>query len=605
MKFCPECGSKLTENTKFCPECGTKLTGASPESKTLTDINIIPTKERISSEEFIIQILTKEKEREDNIYITPDIPSKKLVNAAKAIAGDINPKLILGLIDTSFLGTGKDGAVFTGKKIYLPSLEIELNKVATARLDIETRTETNGNIKEIRLLEITLDNTEKIVLSSETVSAPLPVLKEILCGLGEQVQSFESSNQIVTLSELGDNVICAYLKIVINYLKADDGVIDVKEYKELLSLMTRIKTSKDVHNDLQEYRFAQKDVFDFAVLVKNLEMELRKENVSISVVFQSLFMDLILMRKENLDVWNEDSVLMEIKELLGITEEQTNVLIRKIKLEEQIVHERIDDKHIKGLTNELIALASGGGVALGALAVTGSVMTGAFGLSSGLIGLAFAPGAGAAALGIAAVAGAGYGAYKGVKFFAGTSELEGYGMRIMALKERINSLSAANSYIIEDINYLGQKLSILSLKIRESNTLNNELMNELELYISFTQNVSESGELIQQDSKDTEKEYWIQNLPDKLNILKYNELVEENVNKFDINELIFYIYNEDENQEYHMTEEYEADVYERVYNVLKEIGYFDTAKSTKAQAKSKAKQGLNALGGFVKGKLEE
>ncbi len=589
MNFCPECGNKLIEGAKFCPECGKKLIEIVPEK---VEEAAEEEQARCSSEDYILRMLNQFKDIRDGVYAAPEIPSKILINAANVIAGDINPKLVIGIIDTSVLKNGKNGAVFTGTRMYLPSMEIELERIEECVLAAEIQTDDNGQTKNIEVLRITYDNGELKELRSKDTEVPLTILNEILCGIKEGVESFESSNQLITLSELGDDTISAYLKIVINYLKADDGIIDAGEYKELISLMTKIKTSKTVHRELQEYRFSQKDVGDFGELVENLKTELKKERVSVPVIFQALFMDLLLMRKENLDTWKENTILCEMQGCLNVTDQQVDFLVKKIKLDEQILTTRMDDKQISGMQKELAAVASGAGIALGALALTGSLTIGSFGVGSGLLGLFMASGGGAA-LGLLAVAGAGYGAYKGVKYFAGTSEMEGYGMRILALQEKIKMMNAANVYIIEDINYLGEKLGVLTAKIKETNELNQEILEELELYISFSQSVSESGELIQQDSQYTQREYWIQSLPEKLDFHKYNELVENSVDKFDINELILLVY--DSEKEYILSEECETEAYEKAAAVLKEIGYFDTKAATVAQAKSKAKQGLSSL----------
>ena len=589
MNFCPECGNKLIEGAKFCPECGKKLIEIVPEeTKTAAE----EARVKASSEEYIIRMLNKFKDIREGVYVAPEIPAKILLHGASVIAGDINPKLVIGLIDTSVLKNGKNGAVFTGTRMYLPSVNIEFEKVAQCALSTEIQSDNEGRAKSIEVLRITCDDDEVIELRSKDTEVPLAILNEILCGISENVDSFESSNQLITLSELSDSTVSAYLKIVIHYLKAEGGMIDAGEYKELISLMTKIKTSKAVHKELQEYRFSKKASADFRELVEELETELKKDKVSVPVIFQALFMDLLLMRKDKLDSWKEDGVLCEMQGYLNVTDQQVDFLVKKIKLDEQILSTRMDDKQINGLQKELAAVAGGAGIALGALALTGSITMGAFGVGSGLLGLFMASGGGAA-LGLLAVAGAGYGAYRGVKYFAGTSEMEGYGMRISALQEKIKMMNAANAYIIEDINYLGQKLGVLTAKIKETNELNHEIMEELELYISFSQSVSESGELIQEDSRYTQREYWIQSLPEKLDFHKYNELVENSVDKFDINELVLFVY--DSEREYVLSEECETEAYEKAAALLKEIGYFDTKAATVAQAKSMAKQGLSSL----------
>lgn len=57
----------------------------------------------------------------DNVlrtYIAPDIPEKKLHNAAKIVAGGIAESDVIGFIDGTLLGSAKEGLVFTETTFY-------------------------------------------------------------------------------------------------------------------------------------------------------------------------------------------------------------------------------------------------------------------------------------------------------------------------------------------------------------------------------------------------------------------------------------------------------------------------------------------------------
>ena len=51
-------------------------------------------------------------------YISPDIPEKKLHNAAKIVAGGINEEDVVGFVDGTLLGSAKEGLVFTETTFY-------------------------------------------------------------------------------------------------------------------------------------------------------------------------------------------------------------------------------------------------------------------------------------------------------------------------------------------------------------------------------------------------------------------------------------------------------------------------------------------------------
>ncbi|ORN61383.1 hypothetical protein B8A18_15995, partial [Staphylococcus aureus] len=67
---------------------------------------------------------------------------------------------------------------------------------------------------------------------------------------------------------------------IIAYLKDDDGIIDSKEYKELIILMTKVKISKIVAKELREYRFEHKENLTIDELIEELQYELNEADLS-------------------------------------------------------------------------------------------------------------------------------------------------------------------------------------------------------------------------------------------------------------------------------------------------------------------------------------
>lgn len=71
-------------------------------------------------------------------YLAPNIPEKKLLNAANYIAGGIDTADILAICDGTVFGSAKDGLVFTEKKFYAKSFSdvfsIEYNKIEKVEL---------------------------------------------------------------------------------------------------------------------------------------------------------------------------------------------------------------------------------------------------------------------------------------------------------------------------------------------------------------------------------------------------------------------------------------------------------------------------------------
>ncbi|WP_238447044.1 hypothetical protein [Staphylococcus haemolyticus] len=335
--------------------------------------------------------------------------------------------------------------------------------------------------------------------------------------------------------------------------------------------MTKIKVSKQLANDLRKYRFEDKEDLTIEELIDQLKNQTNKDNFSEAAVEQTLAMDIIGMNSDKLDTIKDDEVLVRMLNRLNISDKQLKFIVRKIKEDKEIIESRMTDSEIKEVNKELAAVASGAGlVALGLLTSGGTVYLGII---------------------------AGFGVYRGIKYFSGTGEAEKFGIRIQTLNDRISQLRIANAYIIEDINWLSQKMIDFALKLRESNELSSELYKELELIINQNQSLADAGSLIEDDESYSERELLLTTILESLDIGKYNELLAKNINKVYADEVIKNVYsingdldNQSEVNDVTLRENIELDELKAAHTVLEDIGYFDTKASSIAQSKSLAKK---------------
>lgn len=541
-------------------------------------------------------------------FIVPDIKSSQLVNSSNKIAGGIDSNSIIAIFDSSLFSNGKEGIVFTGTKIYIkemlsPRKEIPLDDIVDVSYDTQEYTDKNGDIKQKPIMTVKYSDETVVTVSNTECSKHLDFLADLLRGIIENVDVIEENKQMVQLDQLGDSIIESYIDIITAYLKADDGIIDSKEYKSLISLMARLKVSKELSEKLREKRLdTDAEDADFLVLTQKLDKELEKARVDYVSIHQSLFNDLLYLRENSVDNWENDKDLMLIASELSISKEQINVLVHKIKMDKKIISERLQDNQIKEATKEFTAIAAGAGVTLAALAVTGGVSTG---IGGGLIALGSLS-TGGLVLGLAAIGGLSYGAYKGIKYFSGTSELEKSGIRVNTLLNAIENNKRSTTYIIDDVNWLTNKMTQLLEKINQSSELDNDLMDQLMMYMDFSSNVGQAGEIVEANSSKAEYEINIAKLPKNLDIGKFNELVKLDKNRVQITELVMSIYTEGTKTDvagtsktvYERPDELEYEEAENLVNVLTQIGFFDTTRSVLAQGKSLSQKGLNVVRDF-------
>ncbi len=563
---------------KFCPECGFKIASINNNSQKIEEVDVV---EKVSSDVYIKSLLNETNLTD--IMITPDIPEKVLINASVSIAEGIDPNTIIALIDTSLMSNGKSGVVFTGAEMYLKTTfdsvkKIPFENIKSAEYDSDRTINNKRKVIEYHRVIVSYGNGEDIEFSSEQFDSDLPykLIAKLLNDFNKRVDNISSKNQVVQISQMSSEILELYFRIVIAYLKDDDGIIDSREYKELISLMTKIKVSKQLANDLRKYRFEDKEDLTIEELIDQLKNQTNKDNFSEAAVEQTLAMDIIGMNSDKLDTIKDDEVLVRMLNRLNISDKQLKFIVRKIKADKEIIESRMTDSEIKEVNKELAAVASGAGlVALGLLTSGGTVYLGII---------------------------AGFGVYRGIKYFSGTGEAEKFGIRIQTLNDRISQLRIANAYIIEDINWLSQKMIDFALKLRESNELSSELYKELELIINQNQSLADAGSLIEDDESYSERELLLTTILESLDIGKYNELLAKNINKVYADEVIKNVYsingdldNQSEVNDVTLRENIELDELKAAHTVLEDIGYFDTKASSIAQSKSLAKKGFSGL----------
>lgn len=608
MKFCPECGNKLMDGAKFCPECGFKI-DSSQEDPVLEETS------NLTSEEYIQKTLYQSNEK--GVEISPFKDEKKLVAAVNAIAKDVDPTTVIGTIDTSILSNGKAGAVFTGTHVYMKEAfrkahVIPFEGMTSIDYKLDRRIDEKNKLKEIKMLKVFYEDETEIGVTSDdlTDNFPLELISKILDGVSSQVERVESKNQIFQLDSLGPTIISMYFRVIIAFLRKDSQGVTTKEYKELVTLMTKVKVSKEVADTIRSYRFAEKSE-DLDALLPAFKKELEEAGVSHPVVFQALCMDIIAMDRENLADWESSDAIKNIINKLNVSEKLVEYKVKEIQQFERIYTEKVDDNTVKNMATELGALATGAGISVGALAITGAVTGWGASLSGGLLAITF--GSGGALVGVAAVAAGAYGAYRGVKYFAGTGQLESYSIKQKALADKITSLKAANTYILDDFNYLMARINELTMKIVEHQQLSKtivsksgqlikekdnyiqELTNQLQGFVARGRSVAASGKMIEKDQEKMEIEQVLTALPEILDLDKVNELIESDINKVEYLNLLEMTYVANNEGKLILDEDQELEKLQVVLTVLTNIKYFQTAASSVAQGRAMAKRGFKSI----------
>tara|TARA_R110001583_G_scaffold193698_2_gene362757 strand:- start:1506 stop:3134 length:1629 start_codon:yes stop_codon:yes gene_type:complete len=406
-----------------------------------------------------INIFIKEniKSIGSGVHITPEIPEKKLNNAIKAFKCESFYESILAIQDGTLFGSSKEGFVFTGEKmIHHKHGEFIYSEIESVEYIEDVKVDDKGKEKIKKYVDISKSNKkykfEYLVGINEEKFA------EFLNKIITEFEDYEEEDQLKTISEMSDELKIAYLKIIINMTFIDDEEIDEKELAELFLLMTRLELNKESRFTVRAYitEISRENIQSIESL-----LEIIKNNSEASH-YQSLMIslakDLINVYFSTKDTTNRDfKFLDDNQSLFELSNEEIDLAYDTVENDYKLLKEDLDDDAIKKNAKELASKAAAAGAPLAAVYISGSVIgMSAAGITSGLatLGMGMGMTGGLAVIGIIGVL-----SYKGVKHLTGANELDKYKTRELMLHDVIKQTQKTISLIIDDVNYIVQKLN--------------------------------------------------------------------------------------------------------------------------------------------------
>lgn len=475
------------------------------------------------------------------LHIAPDIPEKKLNNAAKSMNLQDTIGSVIALLDTTVFGSGKDGLAFTGEKmVYKPVFEspivINFSELEKAEYIRNVTTNDKGKEKVVEYTIITRKDGSSFKV--ENISeCNIEKLSEFLNTINSQFDTFEEEDQLITLSEMPEELKVAYLKVIVNMAYSNDGELDKDEFAQILLLMTRLELSSESRFALREYSTTGK-LENLESLIQTIDktcIPSHNKLVKISLVKDlfSVFMSVNNGQYDNFTFFNDNY------DLFSVSDDEVKLIIDALKLDFKMLNDDFSDDALTRGMKELGAKAGAVGVPLAAVYLSGSVVgMSAAGLTSGLatLGLGGVLGFSSMATGIGVAVLLGIGAYKGIKHLTGANELDKTKRRELMLNEVIKQTQATISYLMEDINFITTKLSeaILSHSVQDEKV--KQLLQKVKLLTS-------AGNVLTQKSDSTQSKCFKLKCPAELNHEKLQSLTRD-ATKQQIYTLIMSFYEE-------------------------------------------------------------
>ena len=568
-------------------------------------------------ESIIRENINKLKNDYTNIYVSPDIPPKKLDNAVAAYARDVQPGYVLALYDQTVFGSAKDGILFLGDRMYF-----SWNKRVVNYLDIQEvellqnyKAAKDGTRKEVEpsVIMAWTDGTKErfddylVGINKRGFKDFIQIIHD---EVGTEETELDSTNQLLPLSMMEDEIKETYIKFLCNAVYLDDGQIDSREYAEIMTLIAINSLTHESRMKIRMYMYNTDGMEDMETLLEKLDSLV--PSGSVEAIRLSLFKDAVNIRwdalnlEENRAAAKEDRYIRELQGLLGINDDKAEFIISEIQNNKDILNKRQNDDQIKNSMKETMAKAGAVGVPMAAVYLSGSVVgVSAAGMTSGLAALGMGGILGFSSMftGIGVAVLLGVGAYKGVRMFSGLEDLEKNKEREMMLKEVAKNAQKTLNYLVEDINALNDQLQqafseqdIMNEKTRQLAFKLSKLMRQMGQGAQYTTNKMGYAT----------KEQVICRLPRSINMDVVEKLA-AGATHTSARELLMKVYSEQQTDEKQQVIDHclntncsEEDLTE-AYSILESIGYFKLSDNAVASAMSAADSGVREVKNFMKG----
>lgn len=523
----------------------------------------------------------------NEVHIAPEIPEKILNNAISSFECEDNYNSILAVFDSTKFKSGKEGLIFTGKRMLYSAnnkvVSFDYDKIESVKYASELKKGIFGKEDLYQYLIINMDKGEFII---DNLSGLLPIqnfsfekLEKLLNTVITDFQDYEEEDQLKTLSEMPNELKMAYLKVIINMTFEDDEMIDNKELAELFLLMTRFDLEIDVRFEIRKYitEISKDNIESLESLVEIIQNYSEASHLKSLMI--SLCKDMINVYFTTKETKNRSFKFLEDnKKIFNLSEDEINLAYDTVENDYKLIEEDLDDDAIKKNAEELGAKAVAAGAPLAAVYISGSVVgMSAAGITSGLatLGMGMGMSGGLAIIGVIGVL-----SYKGVKHLTGSNELDKYKTRELMLRDIVKQNQKTVSLIIDDLNYLVDKLNSVTEKQDIQNKEIQLLKRMIAKFTAAAKTVSEKSNNCQNIANKLQ-------CPKNLDIERLKSLTSDATKK----PLYTFITCNYEEDNYGLNNNVQTETLEKMIEIFKVLGYFDIDNILKG----KASEGFNKV----------
>lgn len=510
-----------------------------------------------------------------------NLNEKKLNNAAIAFNCEDNYQSIIAVYDNSILSNAKSGLLFTGKKmVHSEYGDFEYNKIQFVEYIYNVTVDDKGKEHSEEYVLIIKDDTE--YKFKNLMGMDYEEFSNFLNRIIKEFDNYEEEEQLKALEEMSEDIKLSYLKIIVNMTFVDDQIIDERELAEILLLLSRISTDKETRFKIRSYmsELSLENMESVQELVSLLKNEVQSSHIK-SIMF-SLVKDLInVYYSSKTNKTREFQFLEEYKDIFGVTKEDIDLAFTAVESDHKMLNEDLNDDQMKNIMKEVLTKAGSAGVPLAAIYISGSVVgMSAAGITSGLatLGLGLGMTGGLVVVGLISIL-----TYKGLKHLTGANELDKFKTKEFMLNEVIKQTQKTISMLIEDINYVIQKLNDLLINHSEDTEKIKKLVTLVAQYQKTIKAIDDKG-------KNYQNKVNRLTCPKILDISRLESMTKEPTKR----PLFDFIVSNYENKkvkiddiekiEYILKSNIETAILEKMGKAFEALGYFDMSNIVKDKA---------------------
>lgn len=423
-----------------------------------------------------------------DVYVKPNIPEKKLNNAIKKYAQDVDKNQVIALCDLTVWGSAKNGFLVTPAGFYHKgTLESEIT------ITFDKMEDVNSYPDDDEILIKTENGNKKI----SNISLDMNMLEDYFNEIIKMKEKglINKTDKMIIVEDMPTKVKINYLKCIILMTFKNDNKIDESELAEIQTLMTQIDMKTEERIEIRKY--INEPNYSLENTLKTIE-----DNVpsgSGKALFISLIKDLIRVRRSttNEDKARDFAFIQNIADRYNINQNQLKEIEEVIIFDEKIVAGKLNDSQIIETSKDLASKAGAVGVPIAAIYLSGSVAgLSAAGMTSGLaaLGLGGVLGLSSMVTGVGTVIVAGVGVYKGIKYLTSGGKREKTQKRDFMIQEVIKMNQKTINNMSKDINYLANELVDLVKQNKINKMKINKVANKLSVFKDAIGKLSNKGD---------------------------------------------------------------------------------------------------------------